>query len=123
MSRSEYGWLFSQNRSSSWTSVARPYGVDSQALTMTLSSSGESTGRAPSARRRVKKSFHDVKPQYSSSESYWQCSMPIARLAAAPFQPDGESSTTQRESPLLRNVHHPLRIFLSISVIRLSRKA
>jgi hypothetical protein len=49
---------------------------------MTLSSSGESTGRAPSARRRVKKSFHDVNPQYLSSGSYWYCSMPMARRAA-----------------------------------------
>src|ERR1700749_3265037 len=112
MSCSEYGWLLIQNWSWSWTFVARPYGVDSHALTMTLSSSGESTGRAPSARRRVKKSFQDVKPQNSSSGLYWYCSMPMARLAGSPFQPDGESLRTQRDSPLLRYSHHTLRIFL-----------
>ena len=94
MSCSEYGWLLIQNRSWRWTPTARPYGVDSHALTMTLSSSGEATGRAPSARRRVKKSFHDVNPQYSSPGSCWYCSMPMARLAASPFQPDGESFRT-----------------------------
>ena len=45
MSCSEYGWLLIQKRSWRLTSVLMPYGVDSQALTITLSSSGEATGR------------------------------------------------------------------------------
>jgi hypothetical protein len=54
MSSSEYGWLLIQNRSCRLTSALIPYGVDSQALTMTVSSSGEATGRSPSLKRRVK---------------------------------------------------------------------
>lgn len=59
-----------QNRSCRLAFVLIAYGVDSQALTITVSSSGAATGRSPSLKRRVKKSFHDVKPQCGSSGSY-----------------------------------------------------
>jgi len=68
-----------------------PYGVDSQALTITLSSSGEATGRSPSLKRRVKKSFHEAKPQCSSFGSCSYCLMPTACRACAHFQPVGEA--------------------------------
>ena len=110
-----------QNLSRRCTPVLRPYGVDSHALTMTLSSSGAATGRAPSTNRLVKKSFHDVKPQYSSAGSCWYCSMPIASCARALFHPVGESLRTYLESGLFRNSPHAVRMFLSAAFTRGSR--
>jgi len=86
MSCSEYGWLLIQNWSWRWTSVLMPYGVDSQALTITLSSSGEATGRSPSLKCRVKKSFQEAKPQCSSPGSCSYCSMLMARSATGTTQ-------------------------------------
>ena len=57
-------------------------------------SSGAATGRWPSRKRRVKKSFQLVKPQCGSSGSYWYCSMPTACFAASERQPSGESFST-----------------------------
>src|SRR5271166_2620460 len=100
-----------------------PYGVDSQALTITVSSSRAATGRWPSLKRRVKKSFQEAKPQYSSAGSCSNCSIPTARWAASHFQPDGESFSTYSESELSRKSHQAVRIFLSIALIRGSRNA
>ncbi len=94
MSYSEYGWLLIQKRSWRCTSVLIRYGVDSHALAITLSSSGEATGRWPSLKRRVKKSFHDANPQYSSSGSCSNWSIPTARWASADFHPLDESLST-----------------------------
>ena len=53
------------------TPVLILYGVDSQALTMTLSSPGAATGLEVDVSRRAKKSFHDVKPQCLARGSCW----------------------------------------------------
>src|SRR4051794_20043906 len=98
-----------------------PYEVDSQALTITLSSSGDATGRSPSLKRRVKKSFHEAKPQCSSCGSCSYCSMPTACTASGLFQPVGDSLSTYSESRLLRNSHQTVKIFLSIALTRGSR--
>src|SRR5205807_4209560 len=91
--------------------------------TITLSSDGEATGRSPSLKRLVKKSFHEAKPQWSSCGSCSYCSIPTARCAALDFQPVDESFSTYSDSLLLRNSHQAFRTFLSIALIRRSRYA
>jgi hypothetical protein len=61
---------------------------------MTVSSSGDATGRASGWKRRVKKSFQDVKPQCGSPGLCWYCSMPIAFCASGEVHPAGESFRT-----------------------------
>ena len=113
-----------QNRSRSWTSVRRLYGVDSQALTMTLSSSsGAATGRCPSRNRRVKKLFQDVKPQCGSAGSCSYCSIPTVRRASSLVQPVGLSFRTYSDGGLLKNPYHSCRIALSAALTRGSRNA
>ena len=124
MSRSEYGCALIQNRSRSFTFDSTWYGAASHALTITCGSSGAATGRAPSRKRRVKKSFHDVKPPCGWSSRYWNCDSPMRLLAASQNQPSGaDVSRCARECGPPRKPHHTFSTFCRWALTAASRNS